>query len=267
VPQARRRGPPPRGPAARGGSTCSRNDTTRGKTKDRPSPGPWRRGPRGTVPPHGDATPRRREEPVADPRCPGRTERARSSPAPPTGGAPPGRVPAGEAWTTDSWSYDGPRRPSAQPLGPRHDLHRPTLGARAERRAPSDPVEYRPRGQPWRRRMPSEARYATVQRLLEQLNGVILGKSGVIRDLVVAILAGGHVLLEDRPGVGKTTLAKALSRSLSVRLRRRTSWALPSTTRRTGASRSRKDRSSPTSSWPTRSTAPPHALSRRCWRR
>jgi MoxR-like ATPase len=59
-----------------------------------------------------------------------------------------------------------------------------------------------------------------IARLHAQLDSVILGKSDVLRDLLVAIFAGGHILLEDRPGVGKTTLAKALSRSLSVGLKR-----------------------------------------------
>jgi len=60
----------------------------------------------------------------------------------------------------------------------------------------------------------------TVEKLHAQLDRVILGKTEVLRDLLVAIFAGGHILLEDRPGVGKTTLAKALSRSLSVGLKR-----------------------------------------------
>jgi MoxR-like ATPase len=48
------------------------------------------------------------------------------------------------------------------------------------------------------------------------LGRVIRGKPQVIERLLVAVLAGGHVLLEDVPGVGKTTLAKALARILAV---------------------------------------------------
>jgi len=44
----------------------------------------------------------------------------------------------------------------------------------------------------------------------------IVGKGKVIDRLIVSLLAGGHVLLEDVPGVGKTSLAKALSDSLSL---------------------------------------------------
>jgi MoxR-like ATPase len=44
---------------------------------------------------------------------------------------------------------------------------------------------------------------------------VILGKPEVIDDLLIALLAGCHILMEDVPGVGKTTLAKALAKSIS----------------------------------------------------
>jgi MoxR-like ATPase len=48
--------------------------------------------------------------------------------------------------------------------------------------------------------------------LKEQLGRVILGKSEVMDHLIVALLSGSHVLMEDVPGVGKTTLAKALAK-------------------------------------------------------
>lgn len=44
---------------------------------------------------------------------------------------------------------------------------------------------------------------------------VVLGKRDVVRDVIVALLAGEHVLLEDVPGVGKTLVGKALARSIS----------------------------------------------------
>jgi MoxR-like ATPase len=52
------------------------------------------------------------------------------------------------------------------------------------------------------------------------LNSVILGKSEVIRHLVAALLAKGHVLIEDVPGVGKTTLAWSLARVLECQFQR-----------------------------------------------
>jgi MoxR-like ATPase len=59
-----------------------------------------------------------------------------------------------------------------------------------------------------------------IGRLQEQLGRVILGKQGAIEDIVVCLLAGGHILMEDVPGVGKTTLAKALARSLAADFKR-----------------------------------------------
>src|SRR5881392_1456220 len=51
-------------------------------------------------------------------------------------------------------------------------------------------------------------------RLHDNVSQVLLGKPELIRLAVVALLAEGHLLLEDVPGVGKTLLAKALARSL-----------------------------------------------------
>jgi len=53
-----------------------------------------------------------------------------------------------------------------------------------------------------------------------QLGKVILGKPEVIRDLLTALLGGGHILMEDVPGVGKTTLAKALARAFDADFKR-----------------------------------------------
>lgn len=59
-----------------------------------------------------------------------------------------------------------------------------------------------------------------VRRLEDNLSRVIKGKAGPIRLLLAALLSGGHALLEDVPGTGKTTLAKSLARSIAGVFRR-----------------------------------------------
>jgi MoxR-like ATPase len=59
-----------------------------------------------------------------------------------------------------------------------------------------------------------------IQTLLNQLNTVIVGKQAKVQDCVACLLAGGHLLIEDVPGVGKTTLAHALSRSFGLQFSR-----------------------------------------------
>jgi len=58
------------------------------------------------------------------------------------------------------------------------------------------------------------------QLVANNVASVILGKEDVIESCVVALLAGGHVIVEDYPGVGKTLLAKALARSVGGRFSR-----------------------------------------------
>jgi MoxR-like ATPase len=57
-------------------------------------------------------------------------------------------------------------------------------------------------------------------RLVAGVNGVVLGKPAVVRQAVVTLLAGGHLLVEDVPGVGKTTLGRALARAMGGTFRR-----------------------------------------------
>ena len=60
----------------------------------------------------------------------------------------------------------------------------------------------------------------TVQKVVSNINKVIVGRESVIELVMVALLCEGHVLIEDVPGIGKTTLAKAAARSLGCTFRR-----------------------------------------------
>jgi MoxR-like ATPase len=61
---------------------------------------------------------------------------------------------------------------------------------------------------------------SVLARLVENVERVVLGKREAVETLVVALLARGHALIEDVPGVGKTVLARALARSLDAEFRR-----------------------------------------------
>ena len=56
--------------------------------------------------------------------------------------------------------------------------------------------------------------------LREEINKVIKGKSNVVDKVLCAMLAGGHILLEDIPGVGKTTLAMTIAKAMALSYRR-----------------------------------------------
>lgn len=56
--------------------------------------------------------------------------------------------------------------------------------------------------------------HEVVRRIIANVESAVLGKPQTVRLSVVALLAGGHILLEDAPGLGKTSLARALAKSL-----------------------------------------------------
>ena len=58
------------------------------------------------------------------------------------------------------------------------------------------------------------------QAVMDSVNTVIKGKENVVRKVLAAVIAGGHILMEDIPGVGKTTLAMAFAKSLSMEYKR-----------------------------------------------
>ncbi len=62
--------------------------------------------------------------------------------------------------------------------------------------------------------------HTRLHQLVDQIDTIIVGKRARIEDSVACMLAGGHLLIEDVPGVGKTTLAHALAVSLGLRFSR-----------------------------------------------
>ena len=57
-------------------------------------------------------------------------------------------------------------------------------------------------------------------RIKKNVERVIIGKSNIIDMLITSMIAGGHVLLEDTPGTGKTMLAKSMAKSIDGRFNR-----------------------------------------------
>ena len=109
--------------------------------------------------------------------------------------------------------------------------------------------------------------------LRENIKRAVKVRDDVVRDVLVALFAEGHVLIEDYPGVGKTALARALARSLDAEYARVqcTADLLPADivgtnvfNQRERGSSSTRARCSRTSSSSTRSTAPRRRRSRAC---
>jgi len=59
-----------------------------------------------------------------------------------------------------------------------------------------------------------------IEKLRQNLNSVIIGKSEVIDKIIVGLISEGHMLIEDVPGTGKTTLAKAVALSFAAKFKR-----------------------------------------------
>ncbi|BCJ34944.1 hypothetical protein Athai_24470 [Actinocatenispora thailandica] len=68
--------------------------------------------------------------------------------------------------------------------------------------------------------MPAEQLRETAEAIVGNIERVIEGKPAIVRLALAVLLAEGHLLIEDVPGVGKTKLAKALARSIDCSVRR-----------------------------------------------
>ena len=110
--------------------------------------------------------------------------------------------------------------------------------------------------------------------LKENISKVIMGKEEQIEKILLCLYSGGHILLEDIPGTGKTTLAKALARSLDCGFKRIqfTPDLLPSElsginyyNQKEQAFQFRPGAILPISCWRMRLTAPHLVLSPACW--
>jgi MoxR-like ATPase len=113
------------------------------------------------------------------------------------------------------------------------------------------------------------------QSIISAASQIILGKEAQIRMALACILARGHLLIEDLPGMGKTTLAHTLAQVLGLDFRRVqfTSDLLPADILGVSVydptaprSSSIPARYSPTSYWRTRSTAPLPRRRAPCWK-
>lgn len=60
----------------------------------------------------------------------------------------------------------------------------------------------------------------SLENLIENIEKVIVGKRNIIEKVIITLISGGHLLIEDVPGIGKTMIAKALAKSISLDFKR-----------------------------------------------
>jgi MoxR-like ATPase len=94
------------------------------------------------------------------------------------------------------------------------------VGMNTPSRIQSYPIEYNRRMLPKAEFQPHAFLHAPIERVIEAAGRVILGKESQIRLALACLLARGHLLIEDLPGVGKTTLAHVLAKSLGLQFQR-----------------------------------------------
>ena len=117
-------------------------------------------------------------------------------------------------------------------------------------------------------------------RLRDEVGKVIVGQLEILDDTLMALIAGGHVLLEGVPGLGKTLTVRTLADALHLKFQRiqftpdlmpadliGTNIVMETPEGRQAIRVSARARSSATCCWPTRSTGPRPKRSRPCWKR
>ena len=105
--------------------------------------------------------------------------------------------------------------------------------------------------------------------VLQRVQSVVIGKSDPLRLVLAGILAGGHVLLEDFPGLGKTLAARSFAQALGLEFTRAqfTPDLLPADLTGSFIYNQRSGDFDFRTGPPTRSTAPRRRRRRHCWRR
>ncbi len=105
-----------------------------------------------------------------------------------------------------------------------NETQRKKLNSQIEKASPSTPSPLRGEGVEGEAEGPGEADIETfmnvAQQLEDELCSIVIGQERVIRELLLALLAGGHVLLEGVPGLGKTLLVRTLSDALELKFAR-----------------------------------------------
>ena len=106
------------------------------------------------------------------------------------------------------------------------------------------------------------------KQIISEVNKAFIGRNDIVEKVLMTIYAGGHVLLEDCPGVGKTTLAIAFSHALGLSSKR--IQFTPDTFRRLTAKQINlnigRGRRIVSFCWRMKSTVPLRKRSLRCWR-
>jgi MoxR-like ATPase len=106
-----------------------------------------------------------------------------------------------------------PGNPYAAHGGDSYASHGTGVSSQQNSHGPADSQQYRAAS-------PLDELNATAQRIAANVERVLVGKPEVVRIALVTLLAEGHLLVEDVPGVGKTSLAKALARSIDCTVSR-----------------------------------------------